>query len=185
MLRKSRILKFVLCFSTLFLIAGQCDDDDGGIPQADDDGGAVMENKFSIGADTYDLDEGFKGVATNFAPGGFSTFFTFTADGLTVENADYSGRGNFVALEFYTSTSVLGDGTYPIDNSENPNTVEVTYALDFDAANPFFPPQNVFNGTVDFERVDDENFIINVTGVDNDSGQTFRASYSGLVTTVQ
>ena len=144
-----------------------------------------LENEFSIGSDSYNLDQGFKSVAINFAQDRFSTFFTFTGDGITVTNSDYSGRGNFIALDFYTSVSSLETGIYPIDITEEPGTVEVTYALDFDATNPFFPPQNVFNGQVEFERIDDENFKISLTGIDDDSGQPFTAYYSGLVTTVQ
>jgi hypothetical protein len=166
---------------SLFICNCTGDDEDGGPPTP-----PVVDraNEFSIGDQVYPMEEGFKSITLDWAPGVWSTFFVCTGDGLTVEFGDFSGRGNFFSVDFYTDNGTIDPGTYPLDNLELPGTAEVTYTINFDATNPFFPPDNVFNGTVVLERIDAQNYTITVNGEVNSTGEVFKAYYSGRVITI-
>ncbi len=170
-----------ILFFFLFMTSCTSDDDEGAEPTP-----PVEErtNQFSVGDQVYPMEEGYKSITYDLAPGVWTTFFVYTGEGLTVEFGDFSGRGNFFSVDFFTDNGTIDPGTYPLDNLELPGTAEVTYTIDFDATNPFFPPDNVFNGTVVLERIDEQNYTIIINGEVNSTGEEFKAYYSGRVITV-
>lgn len=165
------------------LILSSCTGDDDA-PREPTPPVEVRANEFSVGDQVYPMEEGFKSITFDWTPGVWSTFFVYTGEGLTVEFGDFSGRGNFFSVDFYTDNGTVDPGTYPLDNLELPGTAEVTYTIDFDATNPFFPPDNVFNGTVVLERIDEQNYTITINGEVNSTGEVFKAYYSGRVITI-
>jgi hypothetical protein len=158
-----------------------------GCPSDDDDVMAVVPppamqtNAFNIATTSYPLAVGFRSPTFEDIPGQlWETTVVLAGSNFTIQNDELQGQGPVLLIQFYTDRANLTSGTYNLDIGNNAGEAYVSISTDYDSNNNNNVENDIFNGVVEL-TINGDDFIIEISGTENDGGQPFTAYYSGRV----
>lgn len=145
---------------------------------------SIQTNSFCYGDQTTNFKTvgAFRAVTTQVINSGIVTPVTMLGDGISIDNMNVlQGTGPLIELRFFgNSLAGLQTGLYQIVPSNESATVEIRYALDFDAASTVpMPMINIDSGRVKVEAYS-TGYAINISGID-ENGDDFHGIYLGNV----